>query len=191
MRIAVVLFNLGGPDSLPAVEPFLRNLFGDPAIIGLPGFVRRPLARLIAKRRAPIAREIYAHMGGKSPIAEETEAQARALETALRAAGHDAKCAIAMRYWHPLTADAVDAVGHDHVKVNKKLAATDYSGVCHFINDKNNVLGQSVTVYHYTSPTDKTKVLDQHYDLDFVPNDELGVGTTAAPAAAPTTTVAR
>ena len=85
MKIAVVLFNLGGPDSLDAVEPFLRNLFGDPAIIGLPGFVRYPLARLIAARRAPVAREIYAHMGGRSPILEETEEQARALEAALAA----------------------------------------------------------------------------------------------------------
>ena len=110
MKIAVVLFNLGGPDSLPAVEPFLRNLFSDPAIISLPGFVRYPLARWIARRRAPIAREIYAHMGGKSPIVEETKAQARALEAALRTNGHDAKCVIAMRYWHPLTAEAVDAV---------------------------------------------------------------------------------
>ena len=110
MKIAVVLFNLGGPDSLPAVEPFLRNLFSDPAIISLPGFVRRPLARLIARRRAPIAREIYAHMGGRSPIMEETQAQARALEAALRASGHDAKCVIAMRYWYPMTAEAVEAV---------------------------------------------------------------------------------
>jgi ferrochelatase len=110
VKIAVVLFNLGGPDSLPAVEPFLRNLFSDPAIIRLPGFIRRPLARLIARRRAPIAREIYAHMGGKSPIVEETEVQARALEAALRASGHDTKCVIAMRYWHPLTAAAVEAV---------------------------------------------------------------------------------
>jgi ferrochelatase len=110
VKIAVVLFNLGGPDSLPAVEPFLRNLFSDPAIISLPGFMRRPLARLIARRRAPIAREIYAHMGGRSPIVEETEAQARALEAALRAGGHDPKCVIAMRYWHPLTAEAIEAV---------------------------------------------------------------------------------
>ena len=110
MKIAVVLFNLGGPDSLAAVEPFLRNLFSDPAIINLPGFVRRPLARLIASRRAPIAREIYAHMGGRSPIVEETEAQARALEAALGRSGHEARCVIAMRYWHPLTAEAVDNV---------------------------------------------------------------------------------
>ena len=110
MKIAVVLFNLGGPDSLPAVEPFLRNLFSDPAIISLPGFLRHPLAYLIARRRAPIAREIYAHMGGRSPILEETEAQACALEATLRTSGHDAKCVIAMRYWHPQTAKAVEAV---------------------------------------------------------------------------------
>ena len=110
MKIAVVLFNLGGPDSLDAVEPFLRNLFGDPAIIGLPGFVRYPLARLIAGRRAPIAREIYAHMGGRSPILQETEEQARALEAALERNGHEARCVIAMRYWHPLTAAAVASV---------------------------------------------------------------------------------
>lgn len=89
-----------------------------------------------------------------------------------------------------ILANAVDEVGHDAAKINKKLAATDYAGVCHFINDKNNVLGQNVTVYHYKSPTDKTKVLDQHFALDFVPSDELGAVTTA-PAAAPTTTVAR
>jgi len=110
VKIAVVLFNLGGPDSLDAVEPFLRNLFGDPAIISLPGFLRYPLARLIAARRAPIAREIYAHMGGRSPILQETEQQARSLETMLQARGHDAKCVIAMRYWHPRTAEAVAAV---------------------------------------------------------------------------------
>jgi len=110
VKIAVVLFNLGGPDSLDAVEPFLRNLFSDPAIIRLPGFVRRPLARLIASRRAPVAREIYRHLGGRSPILEETEAQARSLEAQLKRAGHDAKCVIAMRYWRPMTAEAVAQV---------------------------------------------------------------------------------
>ena len=110
MKIAVVLFNLGGPDSLDAVQPFLKNLFSDPAIISLPGFVRLPLARLIAARRAPLARQIYEHLGGKSPILEETEEQARALEAALASAGHQAKCFIAMRCWHPFTAAAVEAV---------------------------------------------------------------------------------
>ena len=118
MKLAVVLFNLGGPDSLDAVEPFLRNLFGDPAIISLPDVIRRPLAWFVAKRRAPLARTIYAHIGGRSPILPETEAQARALGGALREAGHDAKCFIAMRYWHPMTAEtaaAVKAYGPDKI----------------------------------------------------------------------------
>jgi ferrochelatase len=106
-RIAIVLFNLGGPDSLEAVRPFLYNLFNDPAIIRVPNVVRGLLAFLIARRRAPVAREIYARMGNRSPILPNTEAQARALEQAL---GADAKTFIAMRYWHPMTAETVKAV---------------------------------------------------------------------------------
>lgn len=116
MTVAVVLFNLGGPDGPDAVEPFLFNLFSDPAIIGLPGLLRRPLARLISRRRAPVAREIYAKMGGGSPILGNTEAQAKALEARLRAGGIDARAFIAMRYWHPFadeTARAVAAVKPD------------------------------------------------------------------------------
>jgi protoporphyrin/coproporphyrin ferrochelatase len=99
-RVAVVLMNLGGPDSLTAVEPFLFNLFSDPAIIRLPGFLRLPLAHLIARRRARTAREIYRRLGGKSPLLTNTEAQARALETAL-GPGH--RCFVTMRYWHPMS----------------------------------------------------------------------------------------
>ena len=110
MKLAVVLFNLGGPDSLAAVQPFLQNLFSDPAIIQLPSFLRRPLAKFIAAKRAPLAKKIYEHLGGSSPILPETEAQARALEDALRREGHDAKCFIAMRCWNPLTKEAVQAV---------------------------------------------------------------------------------
>jgi ferrochelatase len=110
VKLAVVLFNLGGPDSPEAVEPFLRNLFTDPAIITLPGIVRKPLGRFIARRRAPIAKQIYAHIGGRSPIVEETQAQARALELALAAQGHDAKAFIAMRCWHPFSDGAALAV---------------------------------------------------------------------------------
>src|SRR5262245_23363841 len=107
-RTAVVLFNLGGPDSLDAVQPFLTNLFSDPAIIRLPGLLRGVVARLIARRRTPTARHIYAQMGNRSPILPNTEAQARVLEQALT--GEDAKAFIAMRYWHPMTAEAVTAV---------------------------------------------------------------------------------
>ncbi len=109
MKLAVVLFNLGGPDSLEAVEPFLRNLFGDPAILSLPGIVRWPLSRLLARRRAPVAREIYAKLGGSSPIVPETQAQARALDKVLVERGLDAKSFIAMRCWHPFSDGAVAA----------------------------------------------------------------------------------
>ena len=110
MKLAVVLFNLGGPDSPEAVEPFLRNLFCDPAIIALPFILRWPLARMIAKRRAPIAAGIYARMGGRSPIFEETRRQANALERALSKDGVEAKAFVAMRYWHPFSAGAARAV---------------------------------------------------------------------------------
>jgi ferrochelatase len=115
MKTAVVLFNLGGPDSLSAVRPFLTNLFDDPAIIRLPGVARWLLARLIAYRRAPVAREIYKHLGGASPILANTEAQARALEAAL---GEGFRVFIAMRYWRPFcaeTAAAVKAWGPDRI----------------------------------------------------------------------------
>ena len=79
MKKAVILFNLGGPDSLDAVEPFLFNLFNDPAIINLPTIFRYPLAKFISKRRTPIAKEIYSEMGGKSPILQETQMQAAEL----------------------------------------------------------------------------------------------------------------
>ncbi len=102
-RLAVVLFNLGGPDRLEAVQPFLFNLFNDPAIIGLPGPIRWLLARAVAKRRAPIARQIYAHLGGRSPLLELTRAQARSLEKKLVADGDEARVFIAMRYWHPMS----------------------------------------------------------------------------------------
>jgi ferrochelatase len=110
VKLAVVLFNLGGPDSLDAVEPFLRNLFGDPAILSVPGIVRRPLARVIASRRAPVAREIYKRIGGRSPIVEETRAQANTLDKLLAERGMDAKSFIAMRCWHPFSDEAAKAV---------------------------------------------------------------------------------
>jgi ferrochelatase len=110
MSVAVVLFNLGGPDRPESVEPFLFNLFNDKAIIGAPGFIRGPLARFISRRRAPVAREIYAKIGGGSPILANTEAQARALEAALSTRGTPAKVFIAMRYWHPFAAETARAV---------------------------------------------------------------------------------
>jgi ferrochelatase len=111
-RIAVVLFNLGGPDGPDAVRPFLFNLFRDPAIIGLPAPLRYPLAALIAGTRAKLAKENYALMGGGSPLLPETEKQAKALEADLAARFPDAetRCFIAMRYWKPLTGQTAKAV---------------------------------------------------------------------------------
>ena len=110
MSVAVVLFNLGGPDRPESVEPFLRNLFSDPAIIGLPGLLRLPLARLISRRRGPVAREIYAKMGGGSPILGNTEAQAKALAARLQATDLDTNVFIAMRYWRPFASETARAV---------------------------------------------------------------------------------
>src|SRR6185437_16677219 len=106
-KLAIVLMNLGGPDSAAAVEPFLFNLFSDPAIIALPQPLRWLIAKLIASRRAPIAQQIYAKIGNASPLLQNTEAQARALETAL---GGETRCFIAMRYWHPFADAAARAV---------------------------------------------------------------------------------
>ncbi len=116
-KLAVVLFNLGGPDRPESVKPFLFNLFNDPAIIGLPNPFRWLLAKVISTRRAPVAREIYANIGGKSPLLELTQEQAAALETAL-AGDREVKVFIAMRYWHPMsdrTAAEVAAWGPDEV----------------------------------------------------------------------------
>lgn len=97
-RTAIVVYNLGGPDSPASVRPFLKNLFSDPAIIRLPWPLRWLVATLISRRRAPVAREIYAKIGGRSPILPETQKQADALQAAL---GEGHRVFVAMRYWHP------------------------------------------------------------------------------------------
>jgi ferrochelatase len=110
-KVGIVMFQLGGPDSLEAVEPFLLNLFLDPDIIpmGPLGFLRRPLAKLISWRRSVPVRGRYAEIGGRSPIGTLTERQRGALVESL-AGEIDPVAVIAMRYWHPLTAEAVDAL---------------------------------------------------------------------------------
>jgi ferrochelatase len=107
-RVAIVLFNLGGPDSPAAIKPFLQNLFLDPAILRVPFFVRPFLARIIARSRLAPATANYALLGGKSPLLGLTQEQAVALEAALPEI--DAKCFIAMRYWHPFSLEAARAV---------------------------------------------------------------------------------
>lgn len=119
-KIGVVLFNLGGPDSLEAVQPFLFNLFHDPAIIGLPQPFRWLVAKLISSRRKMEAQGNYAHMGGASPLQRETEAQRQALLKALASSspGDRFKVVTAMRYWRPFTQDAAKemaAFGPDEV----------------------------------------------------------------------------
>ena len=111
MKLGVILFQLGGPDSIEAIEPFLYNLFCDPDIIDFPfaRIARQPLARLISMRRAKHVAHHYAEIGGKSPILEFTLRQAGALETALRA-DFDAQVAVAMRYWRPFTEEAIRRV---------------------------------------------------------------------------------
>ena len=110
-RVAVVLFNLGGPDAPDSVRPFLENLFTDPAILRVPGIVRPWLGRLIARRRTKAATANYALIGGRSPLRDLTEAQGRDLTVALNADGTaDYRCFVAMRYWHPMSDAAVAAV---------------------------------------------------------------------------------
>jgi ferrochelatase len=109
-RIGVVLFQLGGPDTLEAIEPFLFNLFSDPDIIDFPfaRIGRKPLAKLISSTRARKVQHHYATIGGGSPIRRFTEQQARALQLKLADCGLDAHCFVAMRYWHPFTAQAIE-----------------------------------------------------------------------------------
>jgi len=116
-RIGVVLFQLGGPDSLDAVEPFLYNLFLDPDIIDFPlaKLARPVLARLIAASRARKVRHHYQEIGGRSPIRELTQRQAAALEAEL-GRSLDARVVVAMRYWHPFSADAIRRLECDGVE---------------------------------------------------------------------------
>ena len=111
MKKAIILFNLGGPDKIENVEPFLFNLFNDPAILNLPTFLRYPLAKLISNRRAPVAKKIYEELGGSSPILKLTKEQSNALEVKLNQTQTDEyKCFIVMRCWNPRAQDVVKDV---------------------------------------------------------------------------------
>jgi protoporphyrin/coproporphyrin ferrochelatase len=108
--LGIVLFQLGGPDTLEAIQPFLFNLFSDPDIIDFPfaRLGRRPLAKLISVARAKKVQHHYSAIGGSSPIRKFTEIQARALEARMNDFGVNARCFVAMRYWHPFTAEAIE-----------------------------------------------------------------------------------
>ena len=112
MKKAIILFNLGGPDKLENVKPFLFNLFNDPAILNLPAFLRYPLAKLISNRRTPIAKKIYEELGGSSPILKLTKDKSIALEKRLNQneKNEEYKCFIVMRCWHPRAEEVIEKV---------------------------------------------------------------------------------
>src|SRR4051812_25099615 len=112
-KTAVLLLQMGGPDSLDAVEPFLYNLFSDRDIIRIgPAFLQPLVARFISKRRSPKVEGYYEAIGGKSPLRELTEAQAKALEAEL---GKEYRCFVAMRYWKPTTVEALAAIRREGI----------------------------------------------------------------------------
>ena len=116
-KIGVVLLNLGGPDSLDAVEPFLFNLFSDPDIINFPGsfLFRNWLAKLISSKRHPRIQEQYKQFGGKSPLKDFTLGQAKLLEEKLNER-FPARVFAAMRYWHPFTEEVLDELEKEAIK---------------------------------------------------------------------------
>lgn len=115
-RTGVLLLNLGGPDQLEDVRPFLFNLFSDPEIIRLPfPWLQKPLAWFIATNREKKSQENYRQIGGGSPLRRITEAQAQALQEQLRQKGREASVYIGMRYWHPFTEEAIARIKRDQI----------------------------------------------------------------------------
>lgn len=117
-KIGVLLLNLGGPETLNDVQPFLFNLFADPDIIRLPRlfqFLQRPLAQLISVLRAPKSKEGYASIGGGSPLRKITDEQANAIKLALEAKKKDVSVYVGMRYWYPFTEEAVHQIKKDKI----------------------------------------------------------------------------
>ena len=164
MKKAIILFNLGGPDKLENVEPFLFNLFNDPAILDLPTFLRYPLAKLISNRRAPVAKKIYAELGGSSPILKLTREQSGALEIKLNQTQEEDeyKCFIIMRCWNPRAKNVIKDVqlyGPDEVVLMplypQYSAATSGSSIKEwkYVCRKNNYHIKTSTICCY--PTDQ------------------------------------
>jgi ferrochelatase len=115
-RIGVLLFNLGGPETLDEVRPFLFNLFSDPDIIRLPWrALQKPLAWLISTQRYKLSRGYYEQIGGGSPLRRITDEQARALEQALASREITARAYVGMRYWHPFLEDAIEQIRRDQI----------------------------------------------------------------------------
>jgi ferrochelatase len=115
-RIGILLFNLGGPETLDEVRPFLFNLFSDPDIIRLPWrALQKPLAWLISTQRYKLSRGYYEQIGGGSPLRRITDEQARSLEQALANRNIAARAYVGMRYWHPFLEDAIEQIRRDQV----------------------------------------------------------------------------
>jgi len=164
MKKAIILFNLGGPDKIENVEPFLFNLFNDPAILNLPTILRYPLAKLISNRRAPVAKKIYEELGGSSPILKLTKEQSNALEEKLNqtATEDKYKCFVVMRCWHPRAKAVIKEVQlFDPEEVilmplyPQYSAATSGSSIKEWkdICKKNNYIAKTSTICCY--PTDQ------------------------------------
>jgi ferrochelatase len=157
-KIAVVLFQLGGPDSQAAVEPFLYNLFCDPDIINFPGafLARKAIAKLISTTRSKVVGQHYMEIGGGSPIRRLTEQQARSLEDALRP--HiSARAIVAMRYWHPDTAEAVAALNrepYDELVLLPLYPHYSFATTRSSLNEWN----------RQYKPTTPVKIIDHFYD---------------------------
>ena len=116
-RVGVLLLNLGGPDKLEDVGPFLYNLFSDPEIIRLPfRWLQKPLAWFIASRRTRTSQANYKQIGGGSPLRRITEAQGQALKEQLSYLGQEAKIYVGMRYWHPYTEEAIAQITQDNIE---------------------------------------------------------------------------
>ncbi|MCW5316111.1 ferrochelatase [Nostoc sp. KVJ3] len=116
-RVGVLLLNLGGPDKLEDVGPFLYNLFSDPEIIRLPfRWLQKPLAWFIASRRTRTSQENYKQIGGGSPLRRITEAQGEALKEQLSHLGQEANIYVGMRYWHPYTEEAIAQITQDNIE---------------------------------------------------------------------------
>ncbi|MEH2122198.1 ferrochelatase [Nostoc sp.] len=116
-RVGVLLLNLGGPDKLEDVGPFLYNLFSDPEIIRLPfRWLQKPLAWFIASRRLKTSQENYKQIGGGSPLRQITEAQGEALKEQLGYLGQEANIYVGMRYWHPYTEEAIAQLTQDNIE---------------------------------------------------------------------------
>jgi len=172
MKKAIILFNLGGPDKLENVEPFLFNLFYDPAILNLPKFLRYPLAKLISNRRAPTAKKIYEELGGASPILKLTIDQSNSLENKLNDddQNNEYKCFIVMRCWHPRAENVIHEVKNfnpDEVILlplyPQYSAATSGSSIkeWHDVCKKNDYNVKTSTICCY--PTE-TNFIDAHID---------------------------